>query len=200
MVEAQSMATKDELQNILKEKYGVNKNISQALDRAQCERLLSLLEQEPSAAKLVESFTQKNSSLGRNNAYYSRMRNQAENKLENLKTEYQELEASIKSLEESKLSLEHKKTILEQEQERLETEIQSLSSRNITLDNQVKTLSTHNTELLGANETLKKDNRRLKMLIDQIKLRLAQDTKELLQYEDNQLRKAIIRLFRWTLG
>lgn len=194
------MATKSELQTILKERYGINKNISQSLTKGECERLISLLEQEPGFLKLVESFVDKNDSLKHNNAYFGRMRSQAEKKFDALKIEYEELEASIQVLEESKIVLENKKTALEQEQEKLESEIQFLSSRNTGLENRVKTLSTQNTELLDANEILKKDNRRLKMVIDQIKLRLAHDTKELLQYEDSQLRKAIIRLFRWTLG
>ena len=47
---------------------------------------------------------------------------------------------------------------------------------------------------------LKKDNKELKNVVDQIRLRLAHDTKMLLQYEDSEIRKALIRLFRWTLG
>lgn len=199
-LETLGMATKSELQTILKEKYGINKNISQSLDKEECERLIRLLEQEPAFVRLVESYSDKNDSLKHNNAYYGRLRSQAEKNLEALKVEYEELETSIQTLEESKNVLESKKLALEQEQERLETEIQALSSRNEGLEKRVDTLSTQNSELSDANEILKKDNRRLKMFIDQIKLRLAQDTKELLQYEDNQLRKAIIRLFRWTLG
>ena len=47
---------------------------------------------------------------------------------------------------------------------------------------------------------LKKDNKELKNVVDQIRLRLARDTKMLLQYEDSEIRKALIRMFRWTLG
>jgi hypothetical protein len=54
--------------------------------------------------------------------------------------------------------------------------------------------------LTEANTQLKKDNKDLKNIVDQIRLRLARDTKELLEYEDNEIRKALIRLFRWTLG
>jgi predicted RNase H-like nuclease (RuvC/YqgF family) len=64
----------------------------------------------------------------------------------------------------------------------------------------VETLTSQNTELTGANEQLKKDNKDLKNIVDQIKLQLARDTKALLQYEDNQIRRAVIKLFRWTLG
>ena len=56
------MTSKDELQTALKEKFGVNKNISQPLSKEECERLLNLLYSEASAAKLVSSYADKNSS------------------------------------------------------------------------------------------------------------------------------------------
>jgi FtsZ-binding cell division protein ZapB len=68
------------------------------------------------------------------------------------------------------------------------------------LVSQVQVLTTQNDELTIANTQLKKENRDLKNIVDQIKLRLARDTKALLQYENSELRKAVIRLFRWTLG
>ena len=71
---------------------------------------------------------------------------------------------------------------------------------NKTLSSKVQTLSTQNDELVDANEQLKKDNKDLKNIVDQIRLRLARDTKMLLEYEDSEIRKALIRLFRWTLG
>jgi chromosome segregation ATPase len=187
------MASKDQFQSVLKAKYGINKNISQALSKEECERLLDLLSLEPSAAKLVESFAVKNSSLGSNNAYYGRLKSKAEAELKSLQAEYQELETSISLIEADKLKLLDRKQQLEQEYAKLSTEVQQLSTK-------VETLSSQNVELIGANEQLKKDNKALKTFVDAIKLRLARDTKELLQYEDSQLRKAIIRLFRWTLG
>jgi hypothetical protein len=33
-----------------------------------------------------------------------------------------------------------------------------------------------------------------------IKLKLAQQTKEILQYEDSEIRKAVIKIFKSTLG
>ncbi|NJR48280.1 MAG: hypothetical protein HC780_00740 [Leptolyngbyaceae cyanobacterium CSU_1_3] len=194
------MASKDELQNILKEKYGINKNISQLLDKAACERLIFILASEPSAVKLVESFAQKNSNLGHNNAYYSRMRNQADKRYVSLQSEYRELEIAIQALESSKITLEDRKKQLQQESDRLNSEVQNLSSENIALASKVGTLTSKNDELIGANEQLKKDNKDLKNVVDAIRLRLARDTKILLQYEDSEIRKAVIRLFRWTLG
>jgi hypothetical protein len=57
-----------------------------------------------------------------------------------------------------------------------------------------------NTRLQKVNEELKKDNKRLKNIVDLIKLKLAQQTKEILQYEDSEIRKAVIKFFHSTLG
>ncbi|MUG96649.1 hypothetical protein F7734_31645 [Scytonema sp. UIC 10036] len=194
------MASKDELQSTLKEKFSINKNISQPLTKEECERLIKLLESEPSAVKLVDSYANKNSTLGRNNSSYARARNQAEHKLAALQTEYLELEKSIASIEEAKTNLENRKRLLEEEQKKLQDEVENLTSKNQSLSSKVQTLTTQNDEIMNANAQLKKDNKNLKNIVDQIKLKLARDTKELLQYEDNEIRKAIIRLFRWTLG
>ncbi len=194
------MASKDELQTVLKSKYGINKNISQPLNLEECTRLLYVLDSEVGAAKLVESFAQKNSTLGGKNSYYSRIHNQAKRKLESVEAEYRELEDSIKYLEESKTTLESKKQQLEQEKKNLESEIQNLSSSNINLATKVDDLTSSNAELFEANDQLKKDNKSLKNIVDAIRLRLARDTNELLKYEDNEIRKALIKLFKWTLG
>lgn len=194
------MASKNELQNALKENFGVNKNISQPLNKEECERLLNLLDSEPSATKLIESYADKNSHLGRNNANYAKERSQTERKFEALQAEYFQLEKSIESIEEAKTTLERRKGLLEEEQRKLEAEVQSLSSKNQSLASKVQTLTTQNDDLSVANTQLKKENKDLKNIVDQIKLRLAIDTKALLQYEDSEIRKAVIRLFRWTLG
>jgi CRISPR/Cas system CMR subunit Cmr4 (Cas7 group RAMP superfamily) len=54
--------------------------------------------------------------------------------------------------------------------------------------------------LIVANDELKKDNKKLKNIVDQIKLKLAIDTKQLLQYKDSEIRQGLIKLFKWTLG
>lgn len=194
------MASKDELQNALKEKFGINKNISKPLSKEECERLLDLLYSEPSAAKLVSSYADKNSSLGRNNATYARARSQTEHKFEVLQAEHLQLEKSIESIEQAKTALESKKRLLEEEQKKLEAEVQGLYSKNQSLASKVQNLNTQNDDLTVANTQLKKENKDLKNIVDQIRLRLARDTKMLLQYEDSEIRKAVIRLFRWTLG
>jgi chromosome segregation ATPase len=194
------MASKDELQNTLKAEFGINKNISQPLSKEECEALLNLLSQEPSVAKIVGSYVDKNNSLWRNNITYGRSRSQSERKFEALKVEYLQLEESIQSIETAKVTLEGKKSFLEGEQRKLEAEIQGLSSRNQALASKVQTLTTRNDELTEVNTQLKKENKDLKNIVDQIRLRLARDTKLLLQYEDSEIRKALIRLFQWTLG
>lgn len=188
-----SQATKGELQEALKAKFGINKNISQPLSRTDCEQLLELLEREPSASKLVTAFAQKNGDLAANNRNLGQRRGLAERRYEKLTIEYQELEASVQVLEQSKAALEQRKQQLEADQRQLEADVQSLTATNRQLDQKVETLST-------ANQQLKKDNKDLKNIVDAIRLRLARDTQELLKYEDSEIRKALIRLFRWTLG
>lgn len=194
------MASKRELQDILKDRYGINKNISDALSAADCEQMLALLEQEPSALKLVEAFAEKNLSLGRNNAQYGQQRSRAERKLEALQVDYQQLEQSVQALEQSNAALADRKQQLDLQRQQLEAEIQALSSTNLRLESRVGDLSEQNVDLTEANTQLKKDNKELKNIVDLIKLRLTRDTKELLKYEDSELRKMVIRLFRWTLG
>ncbi|MFM6474723.1 MAG: hypothetical protein ACKPGH_14720, partial [Dolichospermum sp.] len=93
------MASKSQVQTILKEKYGINKNISEALNKGECEKLLTILDNQPIAVKLVESFAEKNSSLGKNNASLGSRRYQAETKLSSLQAEYLELQESIRNIE-----------------------------------------------------------------------------------------------------
>jgi chromosome segregation ATPase len=188
-----SRATKDELQEALKAKFGINKNISQPLSRADCEQLFNLLEREPSASKLVTAFAQKNGDLAVNNRTLGQRRSIAERRYEKLTVEYQELEAAVQNLEQSTTVLEQRKRQLEAEQQRLQADVQSLAATNQRLDQKVEELST-------ANDQLKKDNKDLKNIVDAIRLRLARDTQELLRYEDSEIRRALIRLFRWTLG
>ncbi|BAY10753.1 hypothetical protein [Calothrix sp. NIES-2098] len=87
-----------------------------------------------------------------------------------------------------------------QEREKYEAEIQRLSDQNKSLDLQLNTIKSQKNELIQVNDQLKKDNKALKNLIDAIKLKLAIDTKRLLQYEDSEIRKALINMFKSTLG
>ena len=205
---------KTELQTILKEKYGINKNISQSLAAEDCEQVLAILQNEPSTVKLVELFAEKNNYLGRINQHFGLLRNNAEKKLQKLQSEYQQLKTQITTIEKAKGGLIDQKQTITAETQALQADIKRLSAEKQHLAVKVQTLSTHNDELVKANTQLKKDNgelvkthmqlkqdnKELKNVVDQIRLRLARDTKMLLQYEDSEIRKALIRLFRWTLG
>lgn len=193
------MASKDELQTVLKEQFGINKNISDSLSREDCEELLSRLEQDPILVRLVQSYAKKNTDLRQNNAYYGRLRSHAERKLDYLKAEHEKLEQSIQAIEMSKQALEEKRKTLEKEQLLLENEVKRLSQNNQSLTFRVQDLTNQNTELIDVNNQLKKENKDLKNIVDQIRLRLAQDMNELLRYEDSEIRKALIRLFKWVM-
>jgi hypothetical protein len=78
--------------------------------------------------------------------------------------------------------------------------IKDLLSKNTNLETQVKELISNKTELIEANEKLKKDNKALKNLVDEIRLKLAINTKQLLKYPDSEIRQALAKFFSWTLG
>jgi len=88
----------------------------------------------------------------------------------------------------------------QQEREKYEVEIQALSQKNNILEVEIKTIYSQNQNLIEVNEQLKKDNKALKNLVDQIRLKLAINTKKILQSEDSEIRKAVITFFKWTLG
>jgi chromosome segregation ATPase len=194
------MSSKSELQTILKEKYGINKNITQPLSLEDCEDLLILLKKESTVGRLVEAFVGKNSELAQNNRQLGWRRGQAEKKFEQLQAEHQQLEMAIAEQEKANQVLGDRVTVLSEKRKTLETEVQQLTTDNQNLSLKTQALITRNDELTVANDQLKKDNKELKNVVDQIRLRLARDTRMLLQYEDSEIRKALIRLFRWTLG
>ncbi|MDX2212835.1 MAG: hypothetical protein SFY66_06050 [Oculatellaceae cyanobacterium bins.114] len=67
-------------------------------------------------------------------------------------------------------------------------------------DQQVQILASEKEELVEVNDQLKKDNKALKNLIDQIKLKIAIDVKTLLRYEDSEIRRALVKWFKSTQG
>ncbi len=194
------MQSKPDLQTILKDRYGINKNVTQSLSRDECEQLLILLGDKPAARNLVAAFVQKNHELSTNNRTLGKRRENAAKKLEQLTREYQQLEESIAKQEEKNKNLGQRKDDLAKEEVELQQEIEALKWQNQNLESKVQTLTTRNDELVDANERLQKDNKALKNIVDQIRLRLARDIDELLRYEDSELRKAMIRLLKWTLG
>lgn len=70
----------------------------------------------------------------------------------------------------------------------------------IDAEAKLKKLLADNEQLQKINAELKKDNKRLKNIVDLIKLKLAQQTKEISKYEDSEIRKALIKFFHSTLG
>jgi chromosome segregation ATPase len=195
------MASKDELQNILKEKYGINKNISQPLSKEECERLLYILSHEPGAVKLVESFAQKNESLGENNRLFGTKRSQAEKKLASLQIKNDALQESIKTLELSNPALEEKRNQLEKEKATLEADIQNLSNQNVKMQKKINELASEKIELVEVNDQLKKDNKALKNIIDKIKFEIVVHLKNAFKSGDIfEIKKTITKLVKWIGG
>lgn len=194
------MQSKADLQTILKDRHGINKNVTQSLSREDCAKLVMVLNDQPAARELVTAFVKKNHELSSNNRNLGKRRENAAKKLEQLTREYQQLEESIAKQEAKNERLDQHKGDLAAEEAELQRKIEVLKQRNQTLESEVQTLTTRNDELENANERLQKDNKALKIIVDQIRLRLARDIDELLRYEDSELRKAMIRLLKWTLG
>jgi len=195
------MVSKDELQNTLKEKYGINKNISQPLSKEECERLLYIFSIEPGAVELAESFVQKNETLGKDNRLYGQKRSQAEKRLASLQVEHRELQESIKTLELSNPALEDRKRQLEQERAKLEADINNLSAQNNSLELKIRKLSSEKDELVGVNDQLKKDNKDLKNIIDKIRLEVVVQLKNALKAGDIlEIKKTIAKIVRWIAG
>ena len=194
------MASKADLQTKLKDLYKVNKNISETLTRDECEAMLLLLAENPSAIKIVEAFVNKNSSLGKNNMVLGGQRSRAERRFETLQSEYDALEVSIADLESTTNALNQRKLQLEADRSALSKEIEQIGTQNKALSEKVGTLNVLTDELTDANDQLKKENKALKNLVDAIRLRLAKDVKQLLNYDDSEIRKALIKVFKSTLG
>ncbi|MEH2073016.1 MAG: hypothetical protein V7K57_01115 [Nostoc sp.] len=87
-----------------------------------------------------------------------------------------------------------------EEKDKREAEIQSLNSKSNLVEDRLKVITSQNKDLIVVNEQLMKDNKTLKNLIDEIRLKLAINTKKIIQYEDSEIRKAVIHLFKSTLG
>lgn len=80
------------------------------------------------------------------------------------------------------------------------------SAEFIQLQAKLQALESDRDEILASkdklkkvNEQLIKDNRDLRNIVDHIKLKLARDMKSLMRYEDSEIRRAVIRLFKQTL-
>ncbi|WP_068819302.1 hypothetical protein [Phormidesmis priestleyi] len=88
----------------------------------------------------------------------------------------------------------------ELEIEKLKARIQNPSPKDEFLEAKVKALASQNDELIKVNDGLKKDNKALKNLVDRIRLKTAIDVKNLLKYEDSEIRRALAKWFKGTQG
>jgi hypothetical protein len=79
-------------------------------------------------------------------------------------------------------------------------EIEWKDKENSDLEVKADILASQKVELVEVNDQLKKDNKDLKNLVDAIRLKIAIDMKKLMQYEDSEIRKALIRWFKGTQG
>ncbi|MGG6298079.1 hypothetical protein ACQ4M4_27110 [Leptolyngbya sp. AN02str] len=79
-------------------------------------------------------------------------------------------------------------------------EIEVKTQETTELSSKVQVLATEKDELSEANDQLKKDNKALKNLIDAIRLQISLDVKRLLNYEDSEIRRALMKWFKSTQG
>lgn len=81
----------------------------------------------------------------------------------------------------------------------LQAQLQALESDRDAILAGKDELEKQTEKLKEVNDMLMKDNRRLRNVLDQIKLKIAQDMKSLLRYQDSEIRRAAIRLFQKTI-
>jgi hypothetical protein len=81
----------------------------------------------------------------------------------------------------------------DQENEFLEGKAKALALEN-------NELAQEKTELVEVNDRLKTDNKALKNLLDSIKLRLAIDVRQLMNYKDSEIRQALAKWYKSSQG
>lgn len=187
-------ASKNELQTMLKDKYKINKNISGDLTADECWQLANMLSQgNIGLEKLLASYSGKNGSLSKNNAFYGRQRSSAEKKAVQLQKECEELQITISKLGDLKIALSS-------EYQQLMEQIKTLEGQKIQLSSKVDHLDSSNHELTKVNHELKQDNKRLKNLVDAIRLNLSRSVKGILSSDDSEIKKALARFYKSLLG
>lgn len=80
------------------------------------------------------------------------------------------------------------------------TKSQNLENKLQELNEKIKKISKENQELSKANKVLMKDNKDLKNIVDAIKLKLSIETKHLLNLENSEIKKGLVKLLESTLG
>ncbi len=182
-------------QSLLKEKYGINKNVSNVLSRAELEALWQKLEHESEFHKLIQSLIRKNQELANNNKQLGGARWRAERSLSQLQGNYKTLKVSYRDLEQQLTAMDAQTPSSAPPQE-----LGPLLKTNQALTQKLEKLESTNQDLKAVNDELKKDNKDLKTIVDKVRLDLARRTRELLTYEDHELRKAMVRMFKGILG
>jgi septal ring factor EnvC (AmiA/AmiB activator) len=79
-------------------------------------------------------------------------------------------------------------------------EIEQTKQEKSEIETQAKRLASENSELEAVSNQLKADNKALKNLLDSIKLRLAIDVKQLMNYKDSEIRQALAKWYKGSQG
>jgi len=140
--------------------------------------------------------TKKNKEIEQIHKNYDIKLTQYKQELKQAREKYETENHNLASVNELKAEVRHLTAVndeLKKENTALKDELQNLTSVNKDLNAKLK-----KSNLI--NDQLKKDNKDLKNVVDAIKLKLAVEVNQLLKYEDSEIRKALIKLFKSTLG
>jgi chromosome segregation ATPase len=194
-------SSKKEVQTTLKDKYKINKNISECLTEEECYQILGVLSSGNSGLeKLLNTYADKNGHLSKNNAFYGRQRSAAERKAAQIQQECEELQKNIAEMELKKSELGDRKTVLYLEYQQLQQQVQQLENDKLEFSSKISQLTSNNQQLTKVNHDLKQDNKRLKNLVDAIRLNLSKSVKGILRNDDSEIRKALAKLYKSLLG
>ena len=105
-----------------------------------------------------------------------------------------DLEEQLQQLIKENQDLAKVNAILEQDNQ----DFQNITAPD--LEKKLEKLLEQNQELTEANTVLKKDNKDLKNIVDAIRLKLTIETKHLLQLENSEIKKGLVKLLKSTLG
>jgi hypothetical protein len=196
------MAVKAELQNILKERYGINKNISQPLSALECQQLIRLLSSETGVAKVVESFIDKNKELVTKNQQLGKRNVKLVEKVE---VEQEKATVLQNELKLARMELQNRQGGVSSipnpsEESGIDNQVPVLTDRLKMLEREMNTLASDNKKLVEVNDDLKKDNNEMKNIVDAIRLRFSLEVEQVLESDNNGIRKAITQMYRSVLG
>lgn len=199
--------TKQELQGILKDRYGINKEISKSLSVDECRCFITLLSSDASAIKIVNALIAKNRELAVNNQQLGRRYSkELEKKEEELKKEKEKAQLLQNELQLARMENNGQNGTANQENNPsqgrgiLENRIATLAAQAEALEKQMTSLAGDNQKLVEVNDDLKKDNRDMKNIVDAIRLRFSLEIEQIMEQDDAQLRQAILKMYQSVLG